>query len=65
VAGLKGDKLYRSTNGTRDIFLCIKLSKRTVQAIDEMSVDEDKSRSDIMRMLIKKGIEKLEEEERD
>jgi hypothetical protein len=51
--------------GTQRIFVGIKLSKQTVLAIDEISVDEDESRSDIMRLLIKKGIEKLEEEERD
>jgi metal-responsive CopG/Arc/MetJ family transcriptional regulator len=57
--------LHRSPNGARKLFVGIKLSKRTVQAIDEISADEDKSRSDIMRMLIRKGIEKLEEEQRD
>ena len=38
------------------ILVGIKLSKRTVQAIDEISADEDKSRSDIMRMLIRRGL---------
>ena len=38
------------------ILVGIKLSKRTVQAIDEISADEDKSRSDIMRTLIRKAI---------
>jgi metal-responsive CopG/Arc/MetJ family transcriptional regulator len=51
--------------GTQRIFVGIKLSKQTVLAIDEISADEDKSRSDIVRMLIRKGIEKLEEEQRD
>jgi hypothetical protein len=57
--------LHRSPDDARKISVDIKLSKHTVQAIDEISAKKDKSRFDIMRMPIRKAIEKLEEEQLD
>jgi len=55
VAGLKGDKLHKLPWCTEN--LCKHQAVQTnCKAIDEISADEDKSRSDIMRTLIRKAI---------